>query len=280
VNKNDLQNDDLLQLYFAQIKNIPLLNFEEELELSKRIQQGDEAACKKLITANLRLVIKIARSYITSDTSFMDLVQEGNIGLMRAAEKYDHLKNVRFSTYAGWWIRQSIRRFLSNKRRTIRLPHRKEEILCRIRQAYHTLYQTFMRNPTTQELSDEIDIPVKDIEFVMQIGSDTLSLDMEGEEKDAVSIGELQEDYSFCPEMDFMKKSSRADTLRFLDRLKDREKRILVYRFQLDGEERYTLKKISDRMGISPETVRQIEQRALRKIRPHVEELRKCLYVG
>jgi RNA polymerase primary sigma factor len=137
-----------------------------------------------------------------------------------------------------------------------------------------------MRNPTTKELSDEIGVPVKDIEFVMQIGSGILSLDTEGEEEESVSLGELQEDYTFSPEQDFMKKSSRAATLRFLDRLKDREKRILMYRFQLDGEERYTLKKISDQLGISPETVRQIEQRALRKIRPHAEELRKCLYVG
>jgi RNA polymerase primary sigma factor len=280
VNKSDFQNDDLLQSYFEQIKNIPLLNFEEELELSKRIQKGDEAAYQKLITSNLRLVIKIARPYMSSDISFMDLVQEGNIGLMRAAEKYDHLKNVRFSTYAGWWIRQFIRRFLSNKRRTIRLPHRKEETLIKIRQAYHTLYQILKRTPTTKELSDEIGVPVRDIEFVMQIGSGILSLDVTNEDENAACIGDLQEDYTFSPELDFMKKSSRADTLRFLDRLKDKEKRILVYRFQLDGEERYTLKKISDQMGISPETVRQIEQRALRKIRPHAEELRKCLYVG
>jgi RNA polymerase primary sigma factor len=133
-----------------------------------------------------------------------------------------------------------------------------------------------MRAPTTKELSDEIGVPLTDLEFIMQIDSGMLSLDMEGEE-DSASIGDFQEDYTFSPERDFMKKTTRADTLRFLDRLKDREKRILVYRFQLDGEARYSLKKISDKMGISPETVRQIEQRALRKIRPHAEELRKCV---
>jgi RNA polymerase primary sigma factor len=280
VTKNDIQDDDLLRSYFEQIKKIPLLNFEEELSLSKRIQGGDKTACQKLITSNLRLVIKIARSYKTSGISFMDLIQEGNIGLMRAAEKYDHVKNVRFSTYAAWWIRQSICRFLSNKRRVIRLPHRKEAAFRKIQQAYQTLSQTLMHNPSTREVSAEIGIPVKDIEFIMQITNNMLSLDTDPGEDEPVSMADTHEDYTYSPERDFIEKSSQAETMRFLDKLKDRERRILVYRYQLDGDERYTLKRIGDKMGISPETVRQIEQRALRKIRPQAEELRNYLYVG
>jgi RNA polymerase primary sigma factor len=137
-----------------------------------------------------------------------------------------------------------------------------------------------MHNPSTREVSAEVGIPVKDIEFIMQFTNNMLSLDTDPVDGEPVSMADTHEDYTYSPERDFMKKSSRAETLRFLDRLKDKEKRILVYRYQLDGEERYTLKKISDQMGISPETVRQIEQRALRKIRPHAEELRKYLYVG
>lgn len=280
VSKSNIQNSDLLRVYFDQIKKIPLLSFEEELELSKRIQKGDKAACQKLINANLRLVAKIARVYVSSDTSLMDLIQEGNIGLMRAAEKYDHHKKVRFSTYAGWWIRQSIGHFFSTARRSIRLPHRKEEILRKIQQADCTLSQSLMRNPTTRELSVEIGVPVKDIEFIMQITNGILSLDIGSAEDETASIMEFHEDYTYSPEMVFMKKTFRVETLRFLDRLKDREKHVLMYRYQLNGENRYTLKKIGAQMGISPETVRQIEQRALRKIRAHADELYKCLYVS
>jgi RNA polymerase primary sigma factor len=272
-------SEDTLQAYFDQLKAIPLLNFEEELELSRRIQEGDEAARHKMIEANLRLVIKIARSYITADVPFMDIIQEGNIGLMHAAEKYDHIKNVRFSTYANWWIRQAITRFLANKRRVIRLPHRKEETLRKIQKAYHTLSQTLMHQPTTEEVSAEIGVPVEDVEFILSMTNGLLSLDTESDNEDSVSVVDLHEDYTYSPERALLRKSFKADTMRFLDRLKDREKRILTYRYQLDGGERHTLKTIGDKMGISPETVRQIEIRALQKIRNDADELWDSLYV-
>jgi RNA polymerase primary sigma factor len=270
--------DDVLQTYFDQIRVIPLLSFEEELELSKRIQNGDEAAYHKLIEANLRLVVKIARTYLIADVPFMDIIQEGNIGLMHAAEKYDYEKNVRFSTYANWWIRQAICRFLANKRRAIRLPHRKEEILRTIQKTYHSLSQTLMHQPKTEEISEEIGIPVEDIEFILSMTSGTISLETESGDEEAAAVMDFHEDYTYSPERTFMRKSSQADTLRFLDRLKEREKRILMYRYQLNGCERHTLKTIGDKMGLSPETVRQIEIKALQKIRSHAEELRNCLY--
>jgi RNA polymerase primary sigma factor len=273
-----VHGDDVLQAYFDQIRVIPLLSFEEELELSKRIRQGDEAAFHKLIEANLRLVVKIARTYLVADVPLMDIIQEGNIGLIRAAEKYDHEKNVRFSTYANWWIRQAICRYLSNKRRAIRLPHRKEEILRTIRRTYHSLSQTLMHQPRTEEISEEIGIPVEDIEFILNMTSGTLSLETESGDDEAAAVMDFHEDYTYSPERTFMRKSSQADTLRFLDRLKEREKRILMYRYQLNGCERHTLKTIGDKMGLSPETVRQIEIKALQKIRCHAEELRNCLY--
>jgi RNA polymerase primary sigma factor len=273
------QRDDILQSYFSQIKGIPLLTFEEELELSKRIQRGDREARQILIKANLRLVVKIARIYNASDVSFMDIIQEGNMGLIHAAEKYDHVKHVRFSTYAGWWVRQYISRYLSNKRRTIRLPHRKEEILKKIQRSYHTLSQTLMHQPRTADISAEIGISVADIECILNLTSGFISLETEAGDENSPSVMDLHEDYTYSPERAFLRQSSRDDALRFLNTLKDQEKRILMYRYQIDGCEWHTLKKIGDKMGISPETVRQIEMKALKKIRSNAEELRGCMYL-
>jgi RNA polymerase primary sigma factor len=272
--KKDRDNENILQAYFDQIKAISLLSFDEELELARRIQAGDEAARRRLIEANLRLVVKIARAYIVSDVSFMDIIQEGNMGLMHAAEKYDHRKNVRFSTYAGWWIRQYISRYLANNRRVIRLPHRKEEIFRKIKGAYHTLSQVLMRQPKISEIAKEINVPVDDVEYIMNITHGLVSLEMETGEEESVAMMDLHEDYTYSPERVFMRNTSRAAALRVLDRLKDREKRILMCRYQLNGCEAHTLKNIGDEMGISPETVRQIEIKALKKMRTHAEELR------
>jgi RNA polymerase primary sigma factor len=270
--------DKNLQHYYDQIKKIPLLSFEEELELSKRIQAGDEVARKRLIEANLRLVVKVARAYTTVDMPFMDIIQEGNLGLMHAAEKYDHRKQVRFSTYAGWWIRQFIVRSLSTKRRAIRLPLRKEEILLRIQRAYHTLSQTLSHNPSNKENADDIGVPEEEVDFILGIANGFVSLDKDTGTDDSITLAELQEDYTYNPERNFFKESSRDATIRFLDRLKAREKRILMYRYQLNGGERHSLKKIGDKMGISAEMVRQIEIKALKKMRGSVDELRNCMY--
>jgi RNA polymerase primary sigma factor len=272
-------NDDILQKYFTEIKAIPLLSFAEELELSKRIQMGDATARKRLIEANLRLVVKIARTFLGSDASLMDLVQEGNIGLMRAAEKYDHEKNVRFSTYANWWIRQSISRYLTNKRRAIRLPHRKEELLRKIQKAYQILSQTLMRQPSTAEIAGSIGIPVGDVAYILNITNGLLSLETDIGDTESTPLMELHEDYTYSPERMFMRKSFKSDTIHSLNRLKEREKRILMYRYQLNDGERHTLKNIGDKMGISPETVRQIELRALRKMRDHVDPAWSSAYV-
>jgi len=266
--------DDSLQSYFDQIKGISLLTFEDELELSRRIQAGDEAARRKLIEANLRLVVKIARGYLTSDVSLMDLIQEGNVGLMRAVDKYDHAKQVRFSTYAAWWIRQVISRYLSDKRRTIRLPHRKEEMIRKIQRAYHVLSQLYMRQPKVEELATEVGINKDDVEFMLGLSHDIISLETDTGNNDALPIIELHEDYTYNPERALMKKNSREATLKVLDHLKDRERCILMYRYQFNGGNRRTLKTISNKMGISTETVRQIEIKALRNLRPHAEELK------
>ena len=268
------RNDDNIKAYFAQIKDIPLLTFEEELNLSRRIQAGNEAARRRLIETNLRLVVKIARSHLTADVSLMDLIQEGNMGLLRAVDKYDHNKQVRFSTYAAWWIRQAILRYLTDKRRTIRLPHRKEEILRKIQKAYHTLSQLHMRKPKTEEIAAEVGVPKGDVESILCLTSDILPIETE---RAGIASGpgiEAHEDHTYSPERALLRESSREATLKVLERLKDREKRILTYRYQLDGEKWHSLRNVSDKMGLSLETVRQIELRALEKLRNHAEDLR------
>jgi RNA polymerase primary sigma factor len=272
------QNDSALQVYFDQIKVIPLLDFEEEIELSKRIQQGDRQAHKKLVESNLRLVVKIARNYLSDDISFMDIIQEGNIGLMHAAEKYDHKRQVRFSTYASWWIRQSISRFLSNKRRPIRLPHRKEDLYRKIQKVYQSLTQTLMRKPHIEEIAKEIGVPVKDVEYVINMTNNFISLDNTDDITENSAALDRHEDYTYNPERLFMEEETHYDTLNFLNELKERERRILIYRYQLNGGEWHSLKKTGDKMGISPETVRQIEIRVLQKLRRQVEKDHGTMY--
>jgi RNA polymerase primary sigma factor len=269
------KQEDILQIYFNQIKAYPLLKPEEEFELSRLIQQGDKNALHILIRANLRLVVKIARSYGVPDIPFMDLIQEGNMGLMHAAEKYDHEKKLRFCTYAGWWIRQFIIRYLSNKRRIVRLPYRKEEILRRIQHTYHTLSQTLMHQPRTEDIADELGISVQDIDFIVNISSGPLSLEMDTGREDNTTVMEMHEDYTYSPERTLFRQYYRDGARRFLDRLKEKEKQVLSYRYQLEGGKPYTLKEIGDKMDLSPETIRQIEKKALAKIRNHADELRQ-----
>jgi len=192
---------------------------------------------------------------------------------MHAAEKYSHLKNVRFSTYAGWWIRQSISRFLVNRRRAIRLPHRKEEILRRVQKVYHTLSQTLMRQPRLEEIAKEVGVSQEDVEFVLNMTNNFVSLEVENANEEYGVAMDVYGDYTYSPEQALMRQSSRDATLKALKALKAKERRILMYRYQLNGGERHTLKSIGDKMGLSPETVRQIEIRALRKMRDHAKDL-------
>ena len=274
--KHDGQyHNETLQAYFDQIKKTPLLSFDEEIDLSKRIQRGDEEAKRRLIEANLRLVVKIAKGFLTTDVSLLDLVQEGNLGLIRAASKYDFRKNVRFSTYASWWIKQAISRALSNKRRPIRLPHRKENALRKIQRAQTVLSQTLMREPTTEEIGAEVGLDAGEVEKICGLANTMVSLDSEINDEDSGTFHDVFEDYSYSPDAVLLKDSMREETLRFLERLKDRERQILLYRFAFKGGKKHTLKSISEEMGISPETVRQIEIRALKRLRQEADVLRE-----
>jgi len=269
--------DNLLETYYKQIKVFPLLTFEDELELSKQIQSGDVEALHKLVNSNLRLVVKIAGLFNMPDIPILDIIQEGNMGLLHAAEKYDHRRNVRFCTYASWWIRQFINRFISNKRRLVRLPLRKEEALRKIQRTYHVLCQTLMHQPGNIDIAKELGLSVQDVDSIVNYAAGSLSLDQNINDDEATGTMDVHEDYTYSPERNMMRQFSRDDTMKVLNKLKDRERRILSYRYQLNGCERHTLREIGDKFNISPETVRQIEMRALKKIRSHAGELRECV---
>ncbi|MDR0410358.1 MAG: RNA polymerase sigma factor RpoD/SigA [Treponema sp.] len=275
-----MKNNTMLQVYYSQIKTIPLLSFDEELELSKRIAQGDDTARKRLVEANLRLVLKIARSYTACEVGLMDVIQEGNIGLMRAADKYDYKKNVRFSTYANWWIRQAIIRYFASSQRLIRLPLKKEELLKTIKSVSQQLNQKLMREPRPEEIAKELDISVHDVKLLLNITSDFASLEIEDSEE-STSILNIQEDYTYNPEMEFIRKSSKEDIRHFLSILKENERRVIMERYQFNGNEIRTLKHISVKMGLSTEAVRQIEKRAIKRLQIQAEkfdELKSLFY--
>ena len=270
------EQKDALKSYFEQIKKTSLLTAVEEKDLSKRIQTGDDTAQKRLVESNLRLVVKIAKSYLTSELSLLDLIQEGNLGLIKAATKFDYKKNVRFSTYASWWIKQAIVRALSNKRRTIRLPHRKEEILRKINKTYNALSQKLMREPNIAEVAAGVGIKEEDVISILNMSTSVVSLDGESSD-DSGSLQEVIEDYSFDPDRELMLKSLREETMKFLESLDEKEKEIIMYRFSFYGG-KYTLKTIGDKMGISPETVRQIEIKALKKLSECARDLKEYVY--
>ena len=262
---------DALQAYYSQIRETRLLTADEEQALSRRIQDGDSGAQKTLIESNLRLVVKIAKAYVSPDVSLLDLIQDGNLGLLKAASRFDYRKGVRFSTYAAWWIKQAITRSLANRRRAIRLPHRKEDALKRIQRAYNYLSQHLMRTPTVDEIAAEVRMESEDVAEIMRIAISPVSLDSEINE-DNGTIMDLLEDYSYSPDGMVMHEVLREETWNSIGRLKKREQDVLRFRYALDGGERYTLKRISDEMGISPETVRQIEMRAIKKLRTDAEQ--------
>ena len=274
---NNTGHNDIYQAYINQIKKIPLLTFEEELELSRRIQNGDDAARRLLVESNLRLVVKIAKTFYSREICVMDLIQEGNMGLLRAVEKYDHQKAVRFSTYSSWWICQSIARYLVNKRRLVRLPYRKEEMFGKIQQAYYALQTLNMRKPGVEEVAEKIGASKEDVDHVLGLCHDTVSLDGMGHNGESAGTFDFLEDHTYSPERVLLRKKSREAALEVLDVLKDRERNVLIYRYQLKEGKRYTLKHIGEKMGLSVESIRQIEFRALQKLRRHADELRDCI---
>lgn len=273
-------DQDSISEYLKEIRKYPLLNFEQELELSRLIQQGDLAARKKLIESNLRLVVTVARKYAAPDLPLLDIIQEGNLGLITAAQKYEFSYKVRFSTYACWWIQQSITRAIANKRRLIRLPFRKEELASRIRRTAAELYQVLSRNPTNEEIADEMCISTQEVCDIIRSSGAVTSLDVQlDDEESSSSLKDLIPDTTYNPEEMFMKKYTHDCMLEVLAGLKEGERDIMLKRYNLQNDgKNFTLKSIGNQYGVSAETIRQVELRALRKLRSSAEELREMVY--
>ena len=265
MNATISDQDDSINFYFEEISQAKLLTFERELELSRRIETGDLKAKDELIRANLRLVVKIAKGYLRYGLGFLDLIQEGNMGLMTAAGKYDYRKNVRFSTYASWWIKQSIVRAITNKNRFIRLPHRKEEA---IRKVLGYLGNLSSRGDlfSADDIANELHLDKAEMLNLLELASPVSSLDREINDESSTVMDFLEDD-SFQPDRLMLEESLRDNIQKLLAKLLEKEREVLGLRFAMAGGERITLKNIGQKMGLSAETVRQIELRALQKLR-------------
>ena len=264
----NIPTDDPVRMYFKEIGKVPLLSAEEERELAIRIEQGDEEAKKKLCESNLRLVVSIARRYLNRGLSFLDLIQEGNLGLIKAVEKFDYTKGYKFSTYATWWIRQAITRSIADQARTIRIPVHMVETINKLIRISRQLLQEYGREPTSEEIAREMGISVEKVREIKKISQDPVSLETPiGEEEDS-HLGDFIPDEDIPSPVDAAAYSILQKQLReVLYTLSEREKKVLILRFGLDDGRPRTLEEVGKEFNVTRERIRQIEAKALRKLR-------------
>lgn len=260
--------DDPVRMYLKEIGKIPLLTGSEEIDLAKRMEDGDEIAKKKLAEANLRLVVSIAKRYVGRGMLFLDLIQEGNLGLMKAVEKFEYRKGFKFSTYATWWIRQAITRAIADQARTIRIPVHMVETINKLVRVQRQLVQELGRDPTPEEIGDEMGLEVERVREIMKIAQEPVSLETPiGEEEDS-HLGD------FIPDEDVLAPADaatftmlREQLIEVLDSLTPREQKVLKLRFGLDDGRARTLEEVGKEFEVTRERIRQIEAKALRKLR-------------
>ena len=260
--------DDPVRMYLKEIGKVPLLTAEEEIELAKRMEQGDEEAKRKLAEANLRLVVSIAKRYVGRGMLFLDLIQEGNLGLIKAVEKFDYRKGYKFSTYATWWIRQAITRAIADQARTIRIPVHMVETINKLIRVSRQLLQEYGREPQPEEIAKEMGISVEKVREIMKIAQEPISLETPiGEEEDS-HLGD------FIPDEDAPAPAEAAafillkeQLMEVLDTLTPREEKVLRLRFGLDDGRARTLEEVGREFNVTRERIRQIEAKALRKLR-------------
>jgi RNA polymerase primary sigma factor len=266
--------DSAFHLYVREIGQTKLLTPKEEIQLARRIHRGDASAREHMIKANLRLVVKIARDYEGYGLPLLDLINEGNIGLMRAVEKFDPRKGAKLSTYAAWWIKQSIRRALSDQSKTIRIPVHATDKLLHIRRTATKLEEELGREPTPEEIGDELDIPAKQVRQLQTAGIRPASLDAPLGDDDSNRIADVIADERATNPYEELEGKANADMVRKVIAILDpREMTILRYRFGLDGGGEKTLEEVGEKFGVTRERIRQIQNVALKKLRRKIEKL-------
>ncbi|MFW6007634.1 MAG: sigma-70 family RNA polymerase sigma factor [archaeon] len=253
--------------YLREMGTIPMVTMGKEIELAKKIENGDEVAKNELMEANLRLVVSIAKRYTHRGLDINDLVQEGNLGLIKAVEKYDYKKGYKFSTYATWWIRQAITRAISDQSRSIRIPMHIIEQTIKYRKIREELISNLGHEPTLEEIALKMKLPEEKVANIIQMSSDALSLDMPVGEDDNTNLSAFVKDTTITPENEVCKNMLQKDLKTVLSTLTERERQILVYRFGLCRHKAETLEQVGKRFNITRERVRQIENKAIRKLR-------------
>lgn len=267
--------EDPVRMYLKEIGKVPLLTAEEEVELAKRMEQGDEFAKKRLAEANLRLVVSIAKRYVGRGMLFLDLIQEGNLGLIKAVEKFDFRKGFKFSTYATWWIRQAITRAIADQARTIRIPVHMVETINKLTRVQRQLLQELGREPTPEEISEVMGIPVERVREIQKISQEPVSLETPiGEEEDSHLGDFIQDDNVPVPAEAAAFTLLKEQLVDVLGTLTDREQKVLRLRFGLDDGRARTLEEVGKEFNVTRERIRQIEAKALRKLR-HPSRSRK-----
>ena len=260
--------NDPVRMYLKEIGRVPLLNAEEEVNLALRIKDGDQEAKQQLAEANLRLVVSIAKRYVGRGMQFLDLIQEGNMGLMKAVEKFDHTKGFKFSTYATWWIRQAITRAIADQARTIRIPVHMVETINKLVRIQRQLLQDLGREPTPEEIGAEMDLPTEKVREILKIAQEPVSLETPIGEEDDSHLGDFIEDQEVLSPAEHTAQTLLKEQLEeVLDTLTDREENVLRLRFGLDDGKVRTLEQVGKVFGVTRERIRQIEAKALRKLR-------------